>query len=64
MIKCELCGVREDERSMQDQCGVFLCRRCVNYYSDEELEELLETEKKLEEFNDIDKRLRKMWGED
>jgi hypothetical protein len=49
---------------MQDQCGVFLCRRCVNYYSDEELEELLETDKKLKEFNDMDKRLRKMWGED
>lgn len=41
MSKCELCGAREDERSMQDQCGVDLCRSCVNYYSDEELEELL-----------------------
>ena len=49
---------------MQEQWGCFLWRRGINYYSDEELEKLLETEKKLEEFNDMDKRLRKMWGED
>lgn len=39
-MNCELCGRKEDERAMQEQCGLSLCLNCDGKYTDEELEEV------------------------
>ena len=36
---CQLCGRQEDERAMQEQCGISLCLSCDGLYTDEELKE-------------------------
>ena len=38
-MNCELCGRKEDERAMQEQCGLSLCLSCDGKYTDEELKE-------------------------
>ena len=44
-MNCELCGKKEDERAMQEQCGLSLCLSCDGKYTDEELEERTEQTK-------------------
>ena len=39
MDKCQVCGKVEDERNMQEQCGIYLCVACDGLYTDEELNE-------------------------
>jgi ribosome-binding protein aMBF1 (putative translation factor) len=41
-MNCELCGKKEDERAMQEQCGMNLCLSCDGQFTDEELEERTE----------------------
>tara|TARA_R100000541_G_scaffold57897_1_gene68395 strand:- start:228 stop:395 length:168 start_codon:yes stop_codon:yes gene_type:complete len=41
-INCDLCGKREEERSIQDQNGHYLCFQCNGEYNDQELEEKME----------------------
>ena len=36
---CQVCGRQEDERAMQEQCGIPLCLSCDGKYTDEELKE-------------------------
>ena len=38
-INCDLCGKKEEERSIQDQNGHYLCFQCNGAYDDQELEE-------------------------
>ena len=37
MDKCQVCGKQEDERNMQEQCGITLCVACDGLYTDQEL---------------------------
>tara|TARA_R100000656_G_scaffold14292_1_gene14273 strand:+ start:203 stop:658 length:456 start_codon:yes stop_codon:yes gene_type:complete len=46
---CQLCGYREDERAIQEQCGFNLCRSCYGEYSDEELKDKLSSMTKIKE---------------
>ena len=46
-MACELCGRREEERSIQEQKGHYLCFQCDGKYDDEELEEKIKTERKI-----------------
>ena len=46
---CQLCGKREDERAIQEQCGFNLCRSCYGEYSDEELKDKLSSMTKIKE---------------
>lgn len=38
-MNCELCGKKEDERAMQEQCGLSLCLSCDGKHTDQELRE-------------------------
>jgi hypothetical protein len=42
-INCDLCGKKEEERSIQDQNGHYLCFQCNGAYDDQELEEKMKT---------------------
>ena len=46
-MACELCGRREEEKSIQEQKGHYLCFQCNGKYDDEELEEKMKTERKI-----------------
>ena len=48
-INCDLCGKKEEERSIQDQNGHYLCFQCNGKYDDQELES--EIKKREEEIN-------------
>jgi len=41
-INCDLCGKKEEERSIQDQNGHYLCFQCNGAYDDQELKEEME----------------------
>ena len=45
-INCDLCGKKEEERSIQDQNGYYLCFQCNGAYDDRELEEIINDKKK------------------
>ena len=47
MSRCQLCKKEVDERSTQNQVGYELCLSWVDYYSDEELVEIMIKEKEL-----------------
>ena len=47
MSRCQLCKKEVDERSTQNQVGYELCLSCVDYYSDEELVEIMIKENEL-----------------
>ncbi len=44
MDTCELCGKHEDERNTQQQGGYTLCVGCDGLYSDEELQDQIDSE--------------------
>ena len=44
MDTCELCGKREDERNIQEQMGYTICNSCDGLYSDEELQDKIDSE--------------------
>ena len=39
-MNCDICNKREHERSIQEQCGFYLCVSCSGSWSDEELKEV------------------------
>lgn len=41
MLNCDICNKREHERSIQEQCGFYLCVSCSGSWSDEELKEVI-----------------------
>lgn len=40
-MNCDICNKREHERSIQEQCGFYLCVSCSGSWSDEELKEVI-----------------------
>ena len=38
-MNCDICGKREDERAIQEQCSLTLCLSCDGKYTDKELVE-------------------------
>ena len=44
MDTCELCGKHEDERTTQQQMGHTICLGCDGLYSDEELQDKIDSE--------------------
>jgi hypothetical protein len=44
MDTCELCGKHEDERNTQQQMGYTICLGCDGLYSDEELQDKIDSE--------------------
>ena len=41
MSHCELCNKLQDERSLQEQAGFYICLSCDGMYDDEELKLLI-----------------------
>ena len=44
MDTCQLCGKHEDERNTQQQMGYTICLGCDGLYSDEELQDKIDSE--------------------
>ena len=41
-MNCDLCEKKEHERNLIFYIDIFICNNCNDYYSDEELNEILD----------------------
>ena len=53
MSNCELCNKLEDERSLQEQAGFYICLSCDGMYDDEELKFLIKHGRKNESISSV-----------